>query len=91
MERSEEQAQRTTFLVMVTMLYMLATENKNQQDDRYKPHCLMLAEATQNYELRQHFLYEVRETETAEELQDRRVEMVKMELAASFDGCSCPE
>ena len=87
-KRSEEQAQRTTFLVMVTMLYILATENKNLQDDCYKPHCLMLAEATQHNELRQRFLDEVRETETAEELQGRRVEMVKMELEdeSSKDG-----
>lgn len=81
-ERSEQQAQRTTFLVMVTMLYMLATENKNLPGDPYKPHCLMLAEATQNHELLQRFIDEVRETETAEELQGRRVEMVKMELEA---------
>lgn len=84
-ERSEEQAQRTTFLVMVTMLYMLATENKNLPDDRYKSHCLMLAEATQNHELLQRFLDEVRETETAEELQGRRVEMIKMELEVESD------
>jgi len=81
-ERSEEQAQRTTFLVMVTMLYMLATENKDLPGDPFKPHCLMLAEATQHHELLQRFLDEVRETETAEELQGRRVEMVKMELEA---------
>jgi hypothetical protein len=85
-ERSEEQAKRTTFLVMVTMLYMLATENKRLQDDRYKPHCLMLAEATQDHELRQRFIDEVRETETLEELLGRRVEMVKMELEAEPDG-----
>ena len=81
-ERSEQQAQRTTFLVMVTMLYMLATENKNLPGEPYKPHCLMLAEATQHHELRQRFIDEVRVTETAEELQGRRVEMVKMELEA---------
>lgn len=87
-KRSEQQAQRTTFLVMMTMLYMLATENKNLPDDPYKPHCLMLAEATQHHELRQRFLDEVRETETAEELQGRRVEMVKMELEAeSNEDC----
>ena len=85
-ERNKEQAQRTTFLVMVTTLYMLSTENKNLQDDCYKPHCLMLAEATQNHELLQRFLDEVRETETAEELQGRRVEMVKMELEADYDS-----
>ena len=81
-KRSEEQAQRTTFLVMVSMLYMLATENKDLQGDPYKPHCLMLAEATQHHELCQRFLDDVCETETAEELQGRRVEMVKMELEA---------
>ena len=79
-ERSEQQAQRTTFLVMVTMLYMLATENKNLPDNPYKTHCLMLADATQHHELLQRFLDEVRDTETTEELQGRRVEMVKMEL-----------
>lgn len=79
-ERSEQQAQRTTFLVMATMLYMLATENKDRPGNPYKPHCLMLAEATQHHELRQRFLDEVRETETEEELRGRRVEMVKMEL-----------
>lgn len=81
-ERSEQQAQRTTFLVMVTMLYILATENKDLPGDPYRPHCLMLAEATQHHELRQRFLDEVRVTEKVEELQGRRVEMVKMELEA---------
>ncbi len=84
-ERSEEQVQRTMFLVMVTMLYMLATENKNLPGDCYKPHCLMLADATHDHVLRERFLDEVRETETAEELQGRRVEMVKMELEAESD------
>ena len=81
-QRSEQQARRTTFLVMVTMLYMLATENKVSPEQPYKPHCLMLAEATQSHELRQRFMDEVRKTETAEELKGRRVEMVKMELEA---------
>ena len=85
-ERSEEQAQRTMFLVMVTMLYILATESKNLPDNPYKPHCLMLAEATQNHALRERFLNEVRETETAEELKGRCVEMVKMELEAESDN-----
>ncbi len=81
-KRSEEQARRTMFLIMVTMLYILATESKNLPDRPYKPHCLMLAEATQNHELRERFLDEVRETETAEELKGRRVEMIKMMLEA---------
>lgn len=82
-KRSEEQTRRTMFLVMEVMLFILATESR--QDGRYKPHCMMLAEATQTHELRERFLNEVRETETTEELKGRRVEMVKMELETEAD------
>lgn len=84
-ERNDEQTQRTMFLVMVTMLYILATESKNLPDNPYKSHCLMLAEATQDHALRERFLNKVCETETSEELKGRRVEMVKMELEAESD------
>ena len=83
-ERNDGQVQCTMFLVMEVMLFILATESR--QDSRYKPYCLMLAEATQNHALRERFLNEVRDTETAEELKGRRVEMVKMELEAESDN-----
>ena len=84
-ERNDEQTQRTIFLVMEVMLFILATESRNLPDNPYKSHCLLLAEATQNHALRERFLNEVRETETAEELKGRRMEMVKMELEAESD------
>lgn len=79
-QRTAEEAERTTFIVMSTMLYILATENKNQPDNNYSQHCSMLAMATYEHELRERFQAEVRLTEDEEEKKGRFVEMVNLEL-----------
>ncbi len=85
-ERSEEQARRSAFVVMMTMLYILATENKNLPGKPYEKHCLMLAEATARHELCEPFKKEVYSIEEEEELNGRRVEMVNTELEAVADN-----
>lgn len=79
-QRTAEEAERTTFIVMSTMLYILATENKNQPDNNYSQHCSMLAMATYEHELRERFQAEVRLSEDDEEKKGRFVEMVNLEL-----------
>ncbi len=77
-ERDFEEAGRTSFLVQMTALYQIAAIGKQQNTDKYKPCCQLLAKLTQHHHLLDWFMKEVRMTEDKEELEGRRVEMVNM-------------
>lgn len=74
--RSQEDAERTTFLVLMTAMYMLVAGSGNTSDNPYRTHCEALAGATRSHPLLERLWEGIRETENEEELAGRKVDAV---------------
>ncbi len=76
--RSAEDIQRTTFLVLVTSMFLITAWGKLNHTMTCDAGCKMLAKMTHNHILLERFLSEVRKKEDEEELKGKRVEMINL-------------
>lgn len=74
--RSAEEVERTVFLVLMVMMYMLVSGAGTTSTNIYRKHCEALASETKDHPLLEKFWLEVRETEDKEEQLGRRVGVV---------------
>ena len=74
--RSDEEVERTTFLVMMTMMYMLVSGAACNDDNPYKEHCKALASATKDHPMLERVWLGVRCSEEEEEKAGRKMEVV---------------
>lgn len=74
--RNTEEVERTVFLVMMVMMYMLVSGAKSNSENNYREYCEALADETKDHPLLERLWLEVRETEDKEEQLGRRVGVV---------------
>ena len=74
--RNDEDIERSVFLVLMVMMYMLVSSAETTSDNVYRKHCEALASETKDHPLLEKFWLEVRDTENKEEQLGRKVGVV---------------
>ena len=74
--RNADDIDRSVFLVLMVMMYMLVSTSATTSANIYRKHCEALASETEDHPLLERFWLEVRETEDKEEQLGRRVGIV---------------
>lgn len=75
-ELTEEYSERSAFLILMILMYMLVAMFRPAKDSPYRPYCQALAGVTQGHPLLQRFWEGVRQTEDEEEKAGRRIGVV---------------
>lgn len=83
--RSREEVQRTTFLVMIVMMYMLVSGASCNEDNPYREHCRALASVTGEHPLLERLWLGIRHTEEKEEQAGRMIKVVDYLLDMDAD------
>ena len=88
-ELTEQYGERSTFLVLMILMYMLVTMYRPTADSPYHAYCQALADATKDHPLLNRFWQGVRQTEDEEEKAGRKIGIVASlltEMKASGDA-----
>lgn len=75
-ELMEEYGERSAFLILMILMYMLVAMFRPSKDSPYHPYCQALAEVTQGHPLLERLWEGVRQTEDEEERAGRRIGIV---------------
>ena len=80
-ELTEIYGERSAFLVLMIIMYMLVAMYRPQMDSPYREFCTALAEATNNHPLRERLWEGVRQKEDEEERAGRKIGIVRSLLS----------
>lgn len=85
--RNEEEVDRTVFLVMMTMMYILVSSASCNDENLYKEHCKALAGVTKDHPMLERVWLGIRCSEEEEEKAGRKMEVVNylLDVNASED------
>lgn len=85
--RNDEEVERTTFLVMMVMMYMLVSGAACNDENPHREHCRALAGVTGGHPLLERLWLGIRHAEEEEEKADRKMEVVNylLDMDASKD------
>lgn len=75
-ELTEEYGERSAFLILMILMYMMVAMFRPLGESPYRPFCLALADATQDYPLLRRLWEGVRQTEDEEEKAGKRIGVV---------------
>ena len=85
MNRNEEQAKTSVFLVLFTALYMVACAGTTRENHPHQELCKALAKITYSHPLREELWKSIRQTEDEEEKAGRRIETFDLILQTIAD------
>ena len=75
-DRKQEDADSTVFIVLMTMMYILVSSSATNEENPYKLHCRALADATKDHPLLVRLWQGIRDVEDEEEQLGRKVGVV---------------